>query len=213
MSTAPTPNFGLASFGASSVYNYDVLLSDGHHVVSRKGTLASGLGFVKRGTIVDLDVATGAVILGTLAGCNAVVAENADATSATVEVLLYTSGKMKADAITWPLVGSHAAVTDRLRDYGILIESVLFRDGLIVKTAPTAAEEEAARARIETNRERLEDKDADAPEEEPAKTVADSSWGYLTPEERENQPTLGDPPLEAGPEPEPLVEEDRQPNP
>ena len=150
MSTAPNPNYALASFKAEGTFAYDALLSDGDDVVSRTGTLTSGIGVVKRGTIVNIDPATGNVILAVLgtAAPNAIVAENADSTSAAVPVLVYLQGKFKADQIIWPAAGSHSAITDALRDYGILIESVEGPGGGMIKSVPTAEEQEQELTRL-----------------------------------------------------------------
>lgn len=184
MSTAPIPNFALASFKSEGSYTYDALLSDGHHIVSRMGTVASGIGKLYRGQIVKVVVATGVTTVpATAAECNAVLAENVDATAATVPALLYMSGKMKADAVIWPGALAHADVADALRNYGILLESVLFRDGLMVKSAPTAQQTEAAQQRIEENQEEIEGRSGETPEPEEI-TIAESSWGHLTAEQR-----------------------------
>ena len=194
MSTAPIPNFGLASFGAAGSYTYDPLLSDGHHVVSRMGSVAAGSAKLVRGTIVNFAPATGYVLPNPLvAACNAVVAENVDPTGATgrVDCLVYVSGKMKADAIIWPSAGTHAEIADNLRDYGILLESVLFRDGAIVKSAPTADQESKAKERIEDNRKRgTKEPDGKLDLEG---DIQDSSWGYLSAEDREKNPELAAP--------------------
>lgn len=182
MSTAPIPNFGLASFSASSTFTYDELLSDGHHVVSRKGTVASGIGKLNRGQVVKMTVAGVITVPATAVECNAVIAENIDATSATVDCLVYVSGKMKADAIIWPGALPHADVTEALRDVGILIESVLFRDGLMVKGLPLADEEAAAKARIAANRDAGKAPEGEKPDL--AQGVAESAWGHLPAEDR-----------------------------
>jgi hypothetical protein len=127
MSTAPIPNYGLASFKAEGVFAYDSLISGGT-IVSRIGTLASGAGFYKRGQIVHIDPATGVVTPGDSAP-NGIVSENADATLTTSMVLVYLSGKFKADQIIWPGTGNRNALTDQLRDWGILIESVITPGG------------------------------------------------------------------------------------
>ena len=180
MSTAPIPNYALASFSQAGSFADDALLSDGHHVVSRIGSVASGGGKVNRGTIVKMVPATGVITLpAAAADCNAVVAENCDATSATVACLVYVSGKMKADRLIWPAALPHADVADALRNWGILVESVLFTDGLIVKASVTEDQPpQLAKDRIEENRNRIQE----AVEEAPALPVgvAESSWGYLT---------------------------------
>ena len=146
MSTAPNPNFALASFGQSGTYSDDSLLADGHGVTSAKGTLASGGGFVLRGTIMKMDMATGALSVadGGTALANVVVAENADATSATAQVLVYLTGRMKSSGIIWPAAGSHAAHAESLRDVGIYIESVMRTSGQTLRSAGLTAEAEAA---------------------------------------------------------------------
>jgi len=149
MSTAPIPNFALASFKAEGTFAYDALLSDGDEIVSRTGLLTSGIGKVNRGTIVNVDPTTGNVVLAVLgtSAPNAIVAENADSTSAAVPVLIYITGKFKADQIIWPATGSHSAITDALRDYGILIESVEGAAGAMIKSNPTSEEQAAEDAR------------------------------------------------------------------
>src|SRR5215471_18652299 len=147
---------GKASF-SSATYNYYGLLSDGDDVVSRPGTIASGTGVVTRGTIVNCDPATGAITIpATVATCNGILADDTDATSATVPANVYLTGKFKADAITWPGALSHALVSDQLRDYGIFIESVMYTDGTIVKSAPSKAEEDEAKKQIEKNKAEAE---------------------------------------------------------
>src|SRR5215471_7725736 len=137
----PTANpIAVASF-SSATYNYYALLSDGQRVLSRPGTVASGIGVLVRGTIVNVDPATGAITVPTtVAGCNAILVNDVDSTSATVPAEVYMSGKFKADALTWPGALSHALVSDQLRDYGILIEAVMYTDGTIVKSFPTKVE-------------------------------------------------------------------------
>jgi hypothetical protein len=152
MSSAPIPNFGLASFKDEGSFFSDPLLADGHHVVTKRALLAAASGFVKRGTLVAINYTTGAAVLAD-SGSNApngVVAENADATTVAAEVLVYTSGRMKADAIIWPTTGSRGLFIDKLRDYGILIESVLTKEGgytstvLAVTLTPVSATPTAA---------------------------------------------------------------------
>lgn len=196
MSTAPNPNYALASFKQEGSYSYDTLLADGHDVTSRKGTIASGGGFVYRGSIRHIDPATG-VITAAVTGAaatvaNCVVAENCDATSATKECLVYLTGRMKADAVIWPAAGSHAAHTEDLRDVGIYLESVLYRDGMIVKSTPSEEDAAKAKERVEAARKRLKEGEKAAAAEEPGK-IADSSWAYLTEEERLNNPELAAP--------------------
>jgi len=186
---------GKASF-SSATYNYYGLLSDGDDVVSRPGTIASGTGVVTRGTIVNCDPATGAITIpATVATCNGILADDTDATSATVPANVYLTGKFKADALTWPGALSHALVTDQLRDYGIYIESVVFTDGSISKSVPKAEEEAAAKKIIEQNKAAKEKaaKEAEAKakgekEEEPQST--DAPWDHLTSDQKEKEPEL-----------------------
>jgi hypothetical protein len=193
MSTAPIPNFALASFSQAGSFATDALLSDGDDVVSRKGTLASGK--YVRGQILSITPSTGAIVPAVIgsAAPNCILAENADATGGSVEALVYLSGKFKADQITWPAAGAHADHTDLLRDYGILIESVEGSTGATIKSVPTEADAAEAKKTLEENRKRTK--------EPPAKTevpafVGESPWGYMTPEEKEKMPWLADPPVQ-----------------
>jgi hypothetical protein len=188
-----------ASF-SSATFSYQPLLSDGSDVVSRSGTVASGIGILKRGAILKIDPATGVTTVPVaVADCNCILAEDVDATAATVGALLYVSGKFKADAVVWPGALGHGAVTDQLRDYGILLESVVFTDGTLVKSAPLEAEAAAAQRVVEQNRAELEEtKNAGkrgmgkaTPEGTgEIKVQVDSPWAYLTAEEREKNPEL-----------------------
>jgi hypothetical protein len=187
---------------SSATYGYLPLLSDGDDIVSRSATAASGLGVLKRGQILHVDPPTGALTLPVAAtDCNCVLSNDVDATSAAVTAVVYLSGKMKADAIIWPALG-HAAVTDALRNYTILIESVVFTDGTLVRSVPTEAEENEARKNIEDHR-RMRD-EAARTAAEPLKTAdgrplapSDSSWAHLTAAEREKEPELAGPAVAA----------------
>src|SRR5215831_10981153 len=99
----PTANpIAQASF-SSLPYAYNALVSDGMRVTSRSGTVASGIGVLTRGTIVNIDPAAGAITVpSTVAGCNAILVNDVDSTAATVPATVYTTGKFKADAIVWP---------------------------------------------------------------------------------------------------------------
>jgi hypothetical protein len=195
-----------ASF-TTQAYTYYPLLSDGDDVVSRPGTIASGIGVLVRGTIVKCDPATGAITVPVVvADCNGILANDYDATSATVPANVYLTGKFKADAITWPGALSHALVSDQLRDYGMYIESVAFTDGTMVKSVPTEAEQARAKKEVEENRAAAEKaakeaekaaKEGVTKEGEPP--PADSAWAYLTPEERALHPELANPPVETKP--------------
>jgi len=183
---------GQASFSTVTPTAYNPLLSDGDDVVSRTGTVASGIGILKRGTIVNVVPATGVITLPVLAtDCNGILVDDVDATSATVPAGVYLSGKFKADAITWPALG-HAAVSDALRDFGILIESVVFTDGITVKSVPTEAQAQGAQAVVEFNREGGAARGAKAPE--PPPEGIDHPLAYLTADEREKNPELADVP-------------------
>jgi len=200
MSTAPIPNIALATFYTAGTYTNDPLLADGHDVTSRKGTIASGAGKLYRGQILNIVPATGVIataVLGTAAP-NCVLAENIDATSATVEALVYLTGRMKADAVIWPPTGGHADITDVLRDCGIYLESVLFRDGTIAKSVPTKEEESEARKHLDARKHAEEAAAKKAPEkgEEPP-PPSDSSWQYMTAEERAEHPEFAEPVPEA----------------
>src|SRR5262245_11154620 len=116
MSTAPIPNIALASFSQAGSFTNDPLLADGHGVTSTVGTAASGQPKRVRGEIVNFNRGTGVVITAVdgTSDANAVVAENCDPTASAVGVLVYLTGRMKADAIIWPPAGSHAAHTEKL---------------------------------------------------------------------------------------------------
>ena len=183
---------GTASFTiATPTFNY-ALLSDGDDVVSRIGTVASGIGVLKRGTIVNFVPATGVITVPTTAaGCNGILVDDIDATSATVQAGVYVSGKVKADALTWPTALAHGDVADALRDFGILVESVVFTDGSMVKSFPTEAE--AAEAQKNLDRVRQLAKDAEKKAEEAKQDEpppSDSPWAYLTDDEKEKTPGL-----------------------
>jgi hypothetical protein len=195
----PTANpIGLASF-SSLTYTYNALLSDGDDINSKSGTVASGTGVLVRGTIVKWDPATGNVTIpAVVADCNGILSNDIDATSATVGCNVYITGSFKADAITWPGALSHALVTDQLRAWSIYIQSVVYTDGTLVRSAPTAIEEAEARKHIEHNKalEAKAEKAAKEAEKEGDKEQpkpADSAWAYLTSDEREQHPEWADP--------------------
>lgn len=182
----------LAGFTAqSSSTNYLPLLSDGDDVVSRGGSVASGIGVLKRGTILKIDPATGAVTVpATAADCNCVLAEDVDATAATVACVVYLSGKVKADALTWPGALGHGVVSDALRNYGILVESVVFTDGSLIRSNPTAEMEAQAKKTIADNK--AHEKKAATAEEAEKPKPSDGPWAYLTPDEKEKNPELAE---------------------
>jgi hypothetical protein len=187
---------GLASF-SSTPYTYSPLLSDGDDITSRSGTVASGIGILKRGTICKIVPATGVITVGaTAAEANCILVNDVDATSATVAAQVYLTGRFKADAVIWPGALAHADVTDALRNYGIILESVVFTDGTLVKSLPKGGESAGAQAIVESNRtdeaarSAGRGKGAKAAPEAPADVSIDSPWAYLTAEEREKQPEL-----------------------
>jgi hypothetical protein len=191
MATPANP-IGQAGFSGPVQFNYYPLLSDGDDIVSRPASIASGGGIVRRGAIVKWDPATGLITQPVAAtDCNAIVVNDVDATSATQAALVYVSGKFKADAVIWPGALSHALVTENLRLHSMLIESVEFIDGSLVKSAPTEAQAALAQKQVEANRDSASK--AVAAEPDPTKAPSsDSPWAYLTPEERENQPNLAE---------------------
>jgi hypothetical protein len=130
MSTAPNPNYALASFAKEGGFYSTALLTTGDGVVSRMGTVALGQPFLYRGQIVNIDPVTSAIIpavLGTSVP-NAIVAENCDATLAAQKCLVYVSASVKYDALVWP-AGSRSAIIDALRDSDILVENVMMASG------------------------------------------------------------------------------------
>ncbi len=182
-----------ASFSTTS-FSYQPLLSDGDDVVSRSGTVASGGGIIKRGAILKIDPVTGAITAPTLAAdCNCILVDDIDATSATVPATVYLQGKFKADAVIWPGALGHGAVSDALRDFGILIESVLYTDGTVVKSAPTEQEQANAEKTLAANVAAATSTTSTTGEPETASAPADSVWGYLTAEQREKDPNLANP--------------------
>jgi len=196
----PTANpIGVASF-SSAAYAYNALVSDGDDINTLKGTVASGIGVLIRGTIVNIDPATLAITVPTtVAGCNAILVNDVDSTAATVPAQVYTTGSFKADAITWPGALSHALVTDQLRDYQINIQSVIYTDGTLVKSAPSKAEEDEAKKQIEKNK--AEAKKAAEAVEEAAKEgpkPSDSPSAHLSADEREQHPEYGAPAVWTG---------------
>lgn len=135
----PTYNpIGRASF-STTPFAYTPLLSDGDDVVSRSGTVASGIGVLTRGTILKIDPATGNITVPVAAAdCNCILVNDIDATSTTVAATVYVSGKVKADALVWPGALGHGVVTDALRDFGILVESVVYTDGTLIRSAESS---------------------------------------------------------------------------
>jgi len=180
----------VASFGVSTPTFLSPLLADGHGVTSRKGTVASGIGVLKRGTICKIVAATGVITVGaTAAEANCVLVDDIDATTATVQADVYLTGRMKADAVTWPGALSHADVTDALRDVGIYLESVMITDGSLAKSLPTGEEQKEAIANLEKARAAAKEAKAEAEAQEKQKP-SDAPFQYLTPDEREQSADL-----------------------
>jgi len=201
----PTYNPLAKASYSSQPYAYYGLLSDGDDIVTRSGTIASATGVVVRGTIVNIDPATAAITIpSTAAGCNGILAEDADATSATVPAIVYMGGKFKADAVIWPGALGHGVVSDALRDCGIFLESVIYTDGTLVKSVPTTAEEAEAKKRVDANKATHEKaaKEAEAKakgegkEDEPK--PSDSPYAHLSADDREKHPEYAEPAVWTG---------------
>ena len=190
----PANPIGTAYFYTTAFPNRPALLSDGDDIVTRNGTVASGIGVITRGTICNIVPSTGVITVpSTLAGCNCVMMDDIDSTAATVSAMVLLSGKVKADALTWPGALAHGDVSDYLRDYGILVEAVMGIPGSIVKSTPTEAEAAEAKKRLEAAREALKKSlEPPKPEEEEKLPPADSILGYLTPEEQEKASALAE---------------------
>src|SRR5215471_15818644 len=192
-----------ASYSQTSFTNPMPLLTDGDDAVSRSGTIASGTGVVKRGTIVKFVPATGVTTLpAAAADCNGVLAEDVDATAATVSALIIVSGKVNAAALIWPAL-NHGDCADALRNYSIIVESTVYTDGTLIKSAPTDAEASEAKARLDKARadlKKAEEEAAKAPgekeEDKDKPKPSDSVFAYLTAEEREKHPELAEPPAQ-----------------
>ncbi len=188
---------GNASF-SSTPFSYSPLLSDGDDVVSRSASMASGGGVVKRGTILKYDPATGLITIpAATTDCNAILANDIDATSAAASALIYVGGKFKADAIIWPGALSHALCTESLRMHDMQIESVVFTDGTLVKAQSLDTEGQAAQQVVEFNKTGSPEAAASIRAAEGEKLSIDSPWAYLTAEEREKQPQLAEVPTAA----------------
>jgi hypothetical protein len=168
MSSPYRPN-PVASF-SSTPFDFSVLLSDGDDVTSRIAAAASGLGLLVRGQIMHIDPVTGALTAPVVAtDCNCIVAQGFDATATAGSVLVYLSGKFKADAVTWPGVLAKGTVTDALRDYMILIESVMYTDGTMVE--PHLTEEQTlaeAQKKADAEAKKIADAQAAAGQPQPA---------------------------------------------
>jgi ubiquitin len=178
-----------ASFSFQTPTWLNPLLADGHDVTSRKGTVASGIGILKRGAILKIVAATGVITVPAAAGdCNCVLVDDIDATSATVQAGVYLTGRMKADAIQWPGALSHADCTEALRDVGIYLESVIIADGSLAKSTPTEAEAKEAIKNLKKARDAVKETEEAAEEEK--QPPSDSPFQYLTPDEKADNPGL-----------------------
>jgi len=185
---------GKATFRSEGSFTYYELLSDGDDIVTSPGLLQIAAGIQKRGAILKWDPATTNVTVPAVeTDCNCILADDTDPTSAIAPCNIYRSGKFKADAVIWPGALSHALITDALRKVTILIESVMYTDGSLVKSVPTQAEAENARKVIEENKQREKDaKKAIVAEEEEKVPPRDSPYAYLTEDEKEKESQLAD---------------------
>jgi hypothetical protein len=122
-----------ASF-SSTDFNYDQLIAS--ETVSRGGTMTSGQGIVKRGTIVGVASATGKYTKTDAP--TGILAEDCDATSADASCVVYVEGKFLVSGIIWPATGSHASITEALHLRSIHILSVELESGLLQKPDTTA---------------------------------------------------------------------------
>jgi hypothetical protein len=178
-----------ATFGFQTPVFLSPLLADGHDVTSRKGTVASGIGILKRGAILKIVAATGVITVpAAAADCNCVLVDDVDASTATVQAGVYLTGRMKADAIQWPGALSHADCTEALRDVGIYIESVIIADGSLAKSVPTEAEAKEAIANLK--KARAAAKETEEAVEEEKQPPSDSPFQYLTQDEKADNPGL-----------------------
>lgn len=145
--TPNDPMYSGATFvGNAGSFEYEELLSDGHHVTS----VISPFDFaghppvvpqLKRGTVMHFVPSAGgnkAWLPAAAAECNAVLAADVDVSLApTPPVQLYLSGKMKANAMVYVAGVDPPAAVEALRDVGILVETVLNRQGGMTRTPGT----------------------------------------------------------------------------
>jgi len=117
-----------ASF-ASTDFNFDQLVAS--ETISRGGTMTSGEGVVKRGTIVGLNSTSGKFTKTDPA--TGIVAEDCDATSADAPCVVYVQGKFLVTGVIWPAAGSHASHTALLHDLGVYLLSVHNEAGQLIK--------------------------------------------------------------------------------
>jgi hypothetical protein len=139
-----------------------------------------------RGTIVKFDPATGNVTAPVAAtDCNGILVDDTNATTTAMPCEVYVSGKFKADRITWPGALAHALCTDSLRSHSMLIESVMYIDGTMIKSSPTAEQEKKASQVVDENRARLDKEPKPEPWVAPeGPGDAESAWAHLSEEDR-----------------------------
>lgn len=112
------------------IFNYDDLIIDGKHSLDVKGvTVASGQGKLSRGTILAINAAGKAVILGTeesdkKLAADCILTDDIDATKADVYTAAYESGNFNKNALIVK-EGYNLAADDvaMLRTKGIFTES------------------------------------------------------------------------------------------
>lgn len=117
-----------ASFSTAQ-FDFDQLVAS--ETISRGGTMTSGEGAVKRGTIVGLNTTSGKYTKTDPA--TGILAEDCDATSADAPCVVYVQGKFLVTGVTFPAAGSHASHTALLHDLGVYLLSVHNEPGLLVK--------------------------------------------------------------------------------
>jgi hypothetical protein len=115
-----------SGFTAQDSYTPDRLFAGEYPRVSRKVTLITGENVV-RGAVLGKITASGKYNLSLSAAGDgsqtpeAVAAEDADATAADVDVLIYETGEFSEDALTLGAAHTIASIRDGLRDKGIFI--------------------------------------------------------------------------------------------
>ncbi len=115
------------SYTQSSPRTFDELFASEFPVIVRTATLASGAGALTRGAVLGKITASGKYLLslsGALDGSevpDAILAEDADATSADAQVMIYLAGDFRADQLTIGSAHTAASIRDGLRDKGIYI--------------------------------------------------------------------------------------------
>lgn len=117
-----------AGFSTPDAYNPDRLISgDTDDLVSRKVTLLSGQVLV-RGTVVGQITSGGKYIKSLSAAVDGsqtpdgIVAQDADATSGDVEMLVFFGGRFNAHALTLGTAHTIASIREGLRAKGIVLD-------------------------------------------------------------------------------------------